>query len=265
MELTPIQDILLSIITVVRNDPKRLAATMHSLRPLYNDSKFEHIVIDGNSNDGMTLEVMLKGRRYTNFQCTSEADRGIYDAMNKGVRMARGRFVLFLNCGDRMAASPAQLEAWLRVFATVNGVDLVCFSCRLRHGTNWTLLKPQSGIQHQMPTSHQAMVFARNFIRAYPYDIRYQIAADFNLYLSASVPRTLTLVDSEPLTDIESEGVASESPVRSYKEYLQIAHRKLHGRAKWVAITRIGFKAVGVVLLKALLPRAWVRALRRLV
>ena len=87
-------------------------------------------------------------------------------------------------------------------------------------------------------------------MQSHIYDTRYRIAADFNLYLSADAGRVLVLTYSLPLTDIEAVGVASENPWQSYKEYLQVAFEKLHGLTKWTVLTRIGCRAVVVIVLK---------------
>lgn len=256
------QDVLLSIVTVVRNDHRRLAATIRSLECFYGDDRFEHIVIDGNSTDE-TQQFLQKNIRHPNFKCLSEPDSGIYDAMNKGSLLAAGRFLLFLNCGDRMLASPEHVDSWLRPLIIEDKVDVVCFCSRVQRGTHATTLVPQLAWPYRMPASHQAMVFAENFIRAHPYDTRYRIAADFNLYLKADTARVVFFPGAEPLTDIEAVGIASENPIQSYREYLHVAAENLHGSVKWRALARIGFKAAGVILLKKTLPGNWVAALRR--
>lgn len=259
------KNLLLSIITVVRNDGTRLVATMNSLANLYGDHRFEHIVIDGKSTDQLTLNGVLAARRHNNYKYISEPDAGIYDAMNKGVHLAEGRFLLFLNCGDRMAASPKQLVDWLKALSEIPDVDVGCFSYRMNLGDHRAIIRPLSGVQHKMPTSHQAMVFSREFMCANPYDIQYSIAADFDLYLSAKQEQIQIVDGYEPLTDIEASGVASESPVQSYKEYLRIAYGKLRGPARWIALARIGFKGAAVICLKRTVPRAWVHGLQRLI
>ena len=264
MTFVPPKEVLLTVITVVRNDPVRLAVTIESLAGLYGKDGFEHIVVDGNSTDQQTLRLIGETTKNQNFQFLSEPDDGIYDAMNKGARHASGRFLLFLNCGDRLIASSSQLVAWLDSSDTMRGIDLACFDCQLRNGARLTWLKPQCGALHKMPTSHQAMVFSRDFMYSNPYDLRYGIAADFNLYMSANAGHMMSLPD-RLLTDIEVVGVASENPARAYKEYLQIAYRKLRGWNRCVALARIGCKGALVIVLKVLLPRQWVHGLRRLV
>jgi putative colanic acid biosynthesis glycosyltransferase len=256
------QEALLSIITVVRNDAKRLVKTIDSLVEFYDDERFEHIVIDGKSSDE-TIDFLRKNSRHENFQYLSEPDNGIYDGMNKGVGLASGQFLLFLNCGDLMAATPDQIDSLLCPVAQADEADIVCFCCRVYHGAHISFLRPQSVQLHKMATSHQSMVFSKKFMQTHLYDTRYRIAADFNLYLSADADRILDLASSEPLTDIEAVGVASENPWQSYKEYLQIAARKFHGSTKWMVLFRIGCKAIVSIILKKILPKEWLNALRR--
>ena len=95
-----------SVITVTRNSEAVLARAMASLQE-QTFADFEWIVVDGASQDG-TVAV---ARRFAAapLQLVSESDSGIYDAMNKGVRLARGEYLYFLNSDDTLA-DPAVLE-----------------------------------------------------------------------------------------------------------------------------------------------------------
>lgn len=87
----------ISVITVVFNACTALKKTLLSVQSqIFED--FEYIIIDGGSSDG-TLEI-LKFYEYKITKWISEPDRGIYDAMNKGLKIARGEYVYFLNAGD---------------------------------------------------------------------------------------------------------------------------------------------------------------------
>lgn len=93
---------LLTIITVTFQAEKFLGRTLDSieraLSNVKNPSLLEYLIIDGGSNDS-TLSI---ARRYDHFisKVISEKDKGLYDAMNKGLRLASGRYVWFLNAGD---------------------------------------------------------------------------------------------------------------------------------------------------------------------
>lgn len=88
---------LVSIITITYNAANELLPTMRSVAE-QSFKDFEHIIIDGASSDN-TLEV-ARMNATANLKILSEPDKGLYDAMNKGLRMATGKYVLFLNAGD---------------------------------------------------------------------------------------------------------------------------------------------------------------------
>tara|TARA_Y100000992_G_scaffold301520_1_gene272628 strand:- start:788 stop:1501 length:714 start_codon:yes stop_codon:yes gene_type:complete len=88
---------MISIVTVVYNNRDGLKKTLKSLKKLQSD-KFEHVLIDGGSKDG-TLDI-IKKYDFANKVFLSESDRGLYDAMNKGLSLANGDYVIFLNSGD---------------------------------------------------------------------------------------------------------------------------------------------------------------------
>jgi glycosyltransferase involved in cell wall biosynthesis len=90
---TAINKPLITVITVVYNDADNLAITLKSVAE-QNYKDFEFLVIDGNSTD-RTLEVI---KQYEDIISTwiSESDKGIYDAMNKGIKMAKGDYINFL-------------------------------------------------------------------------------------------------------------------------------------------------------------------------
>lgn len=93
-----------SIITVVYNGSELLSGTIESVRR-QTYPHIEYLVIDGGSSDG-TVEIIRKyAAEMPNLHWISENDRGLYDAMNKGLQRATGDFVWFLNGGDHLHAS----------------------------------------------------------------------------------------------------------------------------------------------------------------
>jgi glycosyltransferase involved in cell wall biosynthesis len=91
---------LFSIITIVYNGESLIEGTMQSvLNQRFTD--YEYLIIDGNSKDS-TFKIVenLQKKHPLSIKAISERDKGLYDAMNKGLAMAKGEFVLFLNAGD---------------------------------------------------------------------------------------------------------------------------------------------------------------------
>jgi glycosyltransferase involved in cell wall biosynthesis len=92
----------ISIITIVFNDIINIERTIRSvINQTYPE--IEYIIIDGGSKDG-TIEVINKYRKSVSYRI-SEPDRGIYDAMNKGLRAATGKYIWFINSGDEIYTS----------------------------------------------------------------------------------------------------------------------------------------------------------------
>ena len=91
-----------SIITVTYNAEQTLERTLRSVA-FQTYPHVEHILIDGASKD-RTMEIAkIHGKHLT--KIVSEPDNGLYDAMNKGLRIATGDYVCFLNAGDKLHAS----------------------------------------------------------------------------------------------------------------------------------------------------------------
>lgn len=88
---------LISVITVTKNDLKGLKFTFESVCS-QTYSSLEYIIVDGGSTDG-TTEFLLDNAKFT-FNLISGKDNGIYDAMNKGIDLARGNYLIFMNSGD---------------------------------------------------------------------------------------------------------------------------------------------------------------------
>ena len=87
----------LSIITACLNDGKNLKKTIQSIRDQQADF-IEYIIVDGKSNDD-TLNIIEENKQIIQ-AWLSEKDEGVYDAMNKGLKMVNGQYILFMNAGD---------------------------------------------------------------------------------------------------------------------------------------------------------------------
>lgn len=170
----------LSVITIVYNNAKDIERTMLSvLNQSYKN--IEYIVIDGASNDG-TLDII---RKYESrlAKLISEKDKGIYDAMNKGLAQATGDYVLFMNSGDEIYA----LDTVERIFASAPNADIYYGETEM-YDENWRSLgqrrhrAPETftwrSFKYGMSISHQAIYIKRSLTE--PYDLRYKYSADID-------------------------------------------------------------------------------------
>lgn len=173
----------LSVITIVFNNARDIERTMLSvLNQTYGN--IEYIVIDGSSTDG-TLGII---KRYENrLILKSEKDNGIYDAMNKGLALANGDYVLFMNSGDEIYAA----DTVEKVFAAAPSADVYYGETEM-FDDNWNSLGQRrhrapekltkASFRFGMSVSHQAIYVRREL--AAPYDLRYKLSSDIDWILN---------------------------------------------------------------------------------
>lgn len=173
---------LLSVITVAFRNLDGIAKTHASLAHLAkaSDISFEWIVVDGGSNDG-TEEFLQNLSDHYHLRFVSEPDNGIYDAMNKGIEMARGKFALFLNSGDIFHPDVTHVVRQLKTQkddVMITGDALLDFGDG--HKTKRSA-KPGWYIYHSLPASHQAIFFPLAGLKVWRYDLQYKVSSDYAL------------------------------------------------------------------------------------
>src|ERR1700744_268602 len=175
----------LSVITVVYNDVSAIERTMLSvLNQTY--ANIEYILIDGLSADG-TLEIIQKYQ--DRIKLVSEKDEGIYDAMNKGLSMATGDYVLFMNSGDEIYATDTVSTG----FATADDADIYYGETEMIDSNSQSLGRrrhkaPETftwrSFKFGMNVSHQAIYIKRSLTE--PYDMQYHLSADIDWIIRAA-------------------------------------------------------------------------------
>ena len=176
----------ISIITIVYNNVKDIEYTILSvLNQTYQH--IEYIIIDGASNDG-TLDVINSYRGSIDV-VISEKDKGIYDAMNKGLALATGDYVLFLNSGDELYDN----NTIQTIVDKGNNADIIYGETKLvdenrkivgdrRHKAPETF--DWKSFKYGMNVCHQAIYVKKEI--ASPYDLNYQLSADIDWVIRAA-------------------------------------------------------------------------------
>lgn len=161
------QNPLITIITVVYNNERYIEETILSVLNQSYDN-IEYLIIDGGSTD-KTVEIIKKYNDSIDYW-VSEKDKGIYDAMNKGCRLATGVGLCFLNCGDKFIGD---------VFNNDQKIPFL-IPCKITDMKKKNFNRKLSNKKTGMPSSHQAMVFLNKKLL---YDLRYKISSDYDYFI----------------------------------------------------------------------------------
>ena len=179
----------ISIVTIVYNGVKTIEKTMMSiLNQTYEN--VEYIIIDGGSNDGTLdlikkYELKIKNGEFSNiyFMCISEKDNGIYDAMNKGIKLASGEWINFMNSGDYFESSYV-LE---NIFGSVKQYDKatsVIYVDTLFLNMDGKIIKKKvialKNFWKGICFLHQSCFVKTYIMKDYRFDTEYKIASDYN-------------------------------------------------------------------------------------
>lgn len=166
---------LLSIITIVYNDYQNIEKTILSvINQTYKN--IEYIIIDGGSSDG-TIDVIKKYENKISYWI-SESDKGIYDAMNKGIDQATGKWINFMNAGDTFYDDSVLSYIFSQniadIYSIVYGKTLFIYDTMSQ-----IVMKSNN---KYMPACHQSIFVRTEDMKNNKFDLKYKIAADYNYF-----------------------------------------------------------------------------------
>jgi glycosyltransferase involved in cell wall biosynthesis len=203
-----------SIITVNFNMADGLARTISSVRG-QDFPSYEHIVIDGGSEDESVrvIQEAADGLAYW----VSEADRGIYDAMNKGVARSSGQWVLFLNSGD----SFTRPDVLSRSFSVnVEKVDILYGDALVRYESGATRVAsaaPATGLAGGMICSHQALFARRDWLIRFPFTLG-KIRSDYEFLLRCVAQSARFKMIQVVIAEVEAGGLSDRNRIEALRE-----------------------------------------------
>lgn len=250
-----------SIITVVYNGASLLPGTVESVRR-QTYPYIEYLIIDGGSKDGTVDLIRDYASTMSHVRWVSEKDHGLYDAMNKGLRIATGDFVWFLNCGDQIHATDTVEK--LAAMADENtdvlyGETLLVDENRNPAGTMSEL--STRAVPHQlswrdylrgMLVVHQSFIPRRAFAPEY---IAGNLCADFDWSIRILKKSRKNVYTGLILSDYLMGGMSKQRHRQSLKDRFQVmrshfgliptlfAHVWIVLRAGWHRLRRFGQKS----------------------
>lgn len=226
-----------SIITVTYNAAEVLEDTIQSI-VTQTYKNLEYILVDGGSTDG-TPDIIHKYREHIT-TVVSEPDRGLYDAMNKGIRLATGDYLCFLNAGDGLHED----DTLLQMVHSINGTDLpgvlygetdiVDSQGHFLHARRLSApdVLTWKSFKKGMLVCHQAFFARRDLVE--PYDLQYRFSADFDWCIRIMKKADVLHNTRLTLIDYLNEGMTTRNHKASLKERFRIMS-KHYGPASTIA------------------------------
>lgn len=233
LQMTP----QISVITATRNALKDLPALASSLLR-YPPDLIEWVVVDALSDDG-TVQY-LQDLRDPRVSWTSEADSGIYDAWNKGVNRARGRWIMFLGADDEVG------QGWLEACAAAPDVDLVYGALQV-HGPGgefWTRVDAgpweavRTQLRERMTLPHPGLAHHRSLFESARFDTTFRVAGDFHFLSRANLRSGLRLPTTQAIMRFGGMSNRPDLVELGYRETLRVlgehgARMSLKDRLRW--------------------------------
>lgn len=213
-----------SIITVCYNSEKTIARTIKSvLEQTYKD--YEYIIIDGSSLD-KTFEIVnsYSSKFLGKLQVISEPDQGIYDAINKGINLAKGRVIGIVNSDDWYEKETLEIVA--AHYEPSDDCILYGLLRYLRGGKEFMILSYNHEFLHERMINHPTCFVPKNIYKKVgTYELKYQLAADYDFLLKCKEKgfkfRHLPFI----LSNMSMEGNSKEYHNKSRMETYNILHK----------------------------------------
>lgn len=223
---------LVSIITVCYNAEKHLEQCMQSvLTQAYPN--LEYILVDGKSTDGTLAIIQKTATQYTNITYISEADKGIYDAMNKGMALAKGDVIACVNADDYLPNANVVANAVALMQSSnadvvhgniVQQIELEGKQYRKNQTSNF------ANIMHNMELVQGTSYWRKEAVaKIGMFDISYKIVADYD-YVLRGVKLGLNYVMSNDVWLVFRIGGISTTTCKSSKENMRLSQAHNTGR-----------------------------------
>ena len=212
---------LLTIVTINYNDFSGLSRTIESVRhSLIDFNQVEYIVVDGGSSDSSKNVITSNTDIISSW--VSEKDNGIYDAMNKGVLMSNGEYVLFLNSGDALCDT-IPIKPILEILEDKK-CDIIYGKHLTKNHDTITQSKPNklNKIKYGMVFNHQASIVKKTLLLDNPFNCGF-LSADYDLFLKLYYQGKSFLFFNENICVFDANGVSSRNKIRIYVEWAKIS------------------------------------------
>lgn len=253
-----------TIITVCYNAEACIEETMKSVCG-QDYANIEYLVIDGKSKDNTVFLIEKTKSLYVDdtdhrIIVISEPDTGIYNAMNKGIMLATGTWILFMNAGDTFCTTDTISKVFSRLKEfTDEKIDGVYGDTIRIRGNKRTKVEghPLAEIADgfPLPFCHQSIFVKTSLLRQLKFDERYKQAGDYDFFCRAYLSGANFVHVETPVSNYLMGGISETNNVSHWKEKIEIREKNGLQHFSWWEKRRIIGKYTCRYQIKRIMPR----------
>lgn len=218
-----------TVVTVCYNAETVIEKTLLSV--LNQDfTEYEYVIVDGKSDDGTLLIVKNYQAKFEargiSVHVLSERDKGVYDAMNKALKIAQGQWVIYMNAGDLFYSNQTMKLFMADKFLTNDSEILYGDTMITRDGyyKRYDSLD-MNEIVNQLPFCHQSVFVKRSLLVEYKFDTNYLYAADYDLFVRLYNDRKKFKQVNYIVSVYALGGLSAKNAKKTMKEYKLIKYK----------------------------------------
>lgn len=221
---------LLTIITVNKNSCYLIEKTSKSIISLLKKQKnISWLIVDSNSNDesSESIQKILSEKNKLQIDAIIENDNGIYNGMNKAIKYASSKYLLFINSGDTI--NTRNLLTILNLLRTTNNCSIIC-GYKIYEESNvfvralqLFIHKLERYFKFSLPSSHNSIIYLTETIKRFPFNEEYICASDYDQYLRLLKHHHKFInKESFKISNISNQGFIAKRKLESYQECIKI-------------------------------------------
>ena len=198
---------LVSIVTVTFNAEALLEKTILSvINQTFVDK--EYIIIDGGSNDG-TVSLIRRYETAIDYW-RSEPDEGVYDGMNKAIRLCRGEWINFMNAGDSFNTTAVLADIFGHSYS--DDISVIYGHTMNQYGEGFEAIekcRPLEAFYREKPFCHQSVFVRTAHMREFGFDTRFKIAADYDFFYRLYAEGKKFVLSNRVIANYDMNGISS--------------------------------------------------------
>lgn len=224
---------IFSVITVHFNQLALLKSTVENVISQEGFGELlEYIIVDGLSTDG-TIDYLHQFNFEKSIHKIIERDKGIYDAMNKGIQKANGEYIIFINAGDQFYEQNAltQVSKQFADFNVLYGDTKINYE----NFSRTAKAKPLETFWKSLPFVHQSVIIKRSLLLNNLFNLNYTFCADYAQLATLYKTKTEFVYANKILSSITAGGTSDKQRIKATKEVFTIA-KQIFGLTFWQKI-----------------------------